>query len=189
MALKHLKEVMIIDYKHLEKTIQKHGFQDFKWLDAKDIVVKHWVRFKCLLTCDTFGTKAVCPPNMPSVDECKEFFSEYSTAVVLRIAKQAHHRDQDTEVFQEIDNRMIELEKEIFYSGYYKVMAFSAAICCQCEECSGDINTCADKQGSRPTAEALGVDLFQTVKQIGYPAEVLANYEQQMNRYYLIMIE
>ncbi|ACB85735.1 DUF2284 domain-containing protein [Natranaerobius thermophilus] len=174
---------------HVEDLINKYGFQDYKWIDSKEIVVKQWVRFKCLFMCDTYGTKAVCPPNMPTVQECEKFFSEYSKAVILRIQVPAYHGDKDSEVFREIDKNLIELEKEIFYAGYYKVMAFLATICYQCQDCPREMTDCVYKQWSRPTPEALGVDVFETVKKVGYPIEVLSNYQQQMNRYAIIMIE
>ena len=59
----------------LEKLFKELGFQDFRWLNPKDIKVAHWVRMKCQFGCDAYGTKACCPPNMPSKVECEEFFS------------------------------------------------------------------------------------------------------------------
>jgi hypothetical protein len=35
----------------------------------------------------------------------------------------------------------------------------------------------------------MAVDVFSTVRKIGYPIEVLADYRQAMNRYAFLMIE
>ena len=43
------------------------------------------------------------------------------------------------------------------------------------------------KKGSCP--EALGVDVFATVRKLGYPIEVLTDYNQEMNRYSFLMVE
>ncbi|QGT99335.1 hypothetical protein SYNTR_0742 [Candidatus Syntrophocurvum alkaliphilum] len=126
---------------------------------------------------------------MPPIAECEKFFSEFSNAIILRVESPAHHRNFDFKVFEETDDKVLELEKDLFYAGYYKAMAFSATICYRCgDECAKNTE-CKNNYKSRPTPEALGVDIFATVKKIGYPIEVLSSYDQNMNRYYLIMIE
>ena len=42
---------------------------------------------------------------------------------------------------------------------------------------------------ARPTPEALAVDVYSTVRAIGYPIQVLSDYTQEMNRYALLLIE
>ena len=37
--------------------------------------------------------------------------------------------------------------------------------------------------------EGLGVDVYQTARNFGYPINVLPDYDQQMNRYALILVE
>jgi predicted metal-binding protein len=42
---------------------------------------------------------------------------------------------------------------------------------------------------SRPTPEALGIDVYSTVRKAGYPIQVLFEYSQKMNRYAFLLIE
>jgi hypothetical protein len=42
---------------------------------------------------------------------------------------------------------------------------------------------------SRPTPDALAVDVFSTVRKLGYPIEVLSDYDQEMNRYAFLLID
>jgi predicted metal-binding protein len=42
---------------------------------------------------------------------------------------------------------------------------------------------------ARPTPEALGVDVYSTVRKANYPIQVLSDYSQMMNRYAFILIE
>ena len=72
----------------LDELFQERGFTDFKWIDPKKIVVSHWVRMKCTFGCPEFGNNATCPPNTPSVKECRKFFNEYENAVIFRFEKQ-----------------------------------------------------------------------------------------------------
>jgi len=173
----------------VEKLVETHGFTDFKWIRGEDIAVGQWVRFKCRLMCSTYGTKPVCPPNMPPIPECERFFKEYDHALIIRIAKKAHHRDADSEKFKILDDDLLSLEKALFYKGYHKVMALPATICSRCESCAVTAENCHQKDKARPTPEALGVDVFGTVRKIGYPVEVLSSYEQQMNRYIFVMVQ
>ncbi len=43
--------------------------------------------------------------------------------------------------------------------------------------------------GARPTPEALAIDVFSTVRQIGYPIRVVQGYDDEMNRYAFLMVE
>ncbi|MHA2156734.1 MAG: DUF2284 domain-containing protein [Candidatus Hodarchaeales archaeon] len=72
----------------LEDIFREKGFDDFKWIDPKKIVVARWVRMKCTFGCPDFGQNASCPPNTPSIKECKKFFQEYEESVIFHIEKQ-----------------------------------------------------------------------------------------------------
>ena len=75
------------DTKHFEQIFQKHGLEDFRWIDPKSIVVAQWVRMKCQFGCGEFGQNAACPPNTPAVADCERFFREYNTAVIFHFEK------------------------------------------------------------------------------------------------------
>jgi len=180
---------MLVNKDVVEKMAADYGFDDFKWTNGEDIIVRQWVRFKCKLMCGTYGTKPVCPPNMPGIDECRRFFNEYSKVLIIRITKKAHHRNEDSNVFAELDDKLMNFEKALFYEGYHKVMALPATICDRCAVCAVTAEDCHHKEKARPTPEALGVDVFETIHKIGYPLEVLSDFEQPMNRYIFMMIE
>ena len=62
--------------KQVEEIIKSHGYTDYKWIEPKKIVVSQWVRMKCKFGCGEYGRGGACPPETPSVAECKEFFNE-----------------------------------------------------------------------------------------------------------------
>jgi hypothetical protein len=41
----------------------------------------------------------------------------------------------------------------------------------------------------RPTLESMAIDVFSTVRKLGYPIEVLKDYSEEMNRYAILLIE
>ncbi|MBA7543161.1 hypothetical protein ES705_35488 [subsurface metagenome] len=61
------------DKNRIEQILKGKGFTDYKWINPKEIIVSQWVRVKCEFGCSDYGLRA-CPPNTPTVQECKDFF-------------------------------------------------------------------------------------------------------------------
>lgn len=175
--------------KELEGLFQELGFSDFKWLDPESIVVSQWVRMKCRFGCPEYGNTAVCPPQVPSLPECERFFRDYSLAAVFHFAKAMELPEERHAWTREISKELLELERRVFISGYRKAFLLYLDSCHICSACSGSEKPCFLPKEARPTPEALGVDVFATVHQIGYPIEVLSDYDQTMNRYAFLLID
>jgi len=173
----------------IEKIFHNHGYADFRWLGAKAIVVSTWVRMKCTFGCSTYGTKGTCPPNVPSIAECREFFREYNTVAVLHFEKSFKNPLGRFTWCRDINKKLLALERAVFLAGYYKAFLFFMDECSLCKECPGTRLTCKNKKSSRPCPEAFGVDVFATVRKCGYPAAVLTACTQTMHRYAFLMIE
>jgi predicted metal-binding protein len=177
------------DKKRVEDIIRKHDYQDFKWIDPQKIVVAQWVRMKCLFGCNEYGRTATCPPNVPSVSDCERFFKEYNLAVVLHFEKKVDRPEDRFEWTKKINSGLLDLERDIFLSGYQKAFLLFMDSCLFCDSCPGVLQKCKEPKKARPTPEALGMDVFSTVKTVGYPIEVLSEYSQPMNRYAFLFIE
>lgn len=175
--------------KQLETLFLKHKFKDFKWIDPKNIVVSHWVRMKCTFGCVGYGKAACCPPNMPSVEECASFFKEYKEGVVFHFEKKVQKPEDRHEWTRGINARLLRLEREVFLSGNQKTFLLFMDTCGLCKECAAERIKCRNKRYARPAPEAMAVDVFSTVKQIGYPIEVLQDYSRTMNRYAFLLID
>jgi predicted metal-binding protein len=173
----------------LEKLFEKHGFTDFKWIKPKDIVVAPWVRMKCMFGCANYGRNATCPPNVPSVAECREFFDDYTEGVLFHF-EIAFEKPEDRHAWaRQINLALMEVEKEVFWAGYEKTVSLYLGRCNFCSDCPGVREECRNPQIARPSPEAMGVDVFSTVRQCEYPIEVLTDYSQSMNRYTFLLIE
>jgi predicted metal-binding protein len=177
------------DRKELEALFQQHGYTDFKWINPKDIVVSQWVRIKCTFGCGEYGRNASCPPNTPPVAECRRFFDEYSTAVVFHFEK-AVEKPEDRHAWSKgVNQGLLKLERNVFVSGYEKAFLLFMDSCGMCADCTGVREQCKDPRLSRPSPESMAMDVFSTVRQFGYPIEVLSDYAQPMNRYAFLLIE
>ena len=173
----------------LESLFNAHDCADFRWIDPRNIVVAQWVRLKCQFGCSTYGQHAVCPPNLPSVTDCRTFFDEYSRAALFHFARTVE-KPEDRHIWTKgLDKNLLKLERAVFLAGYRKALAFTVDQCMTCDTCTGDRRTCRHPKLARPTLEGMAVDVFATVAQVGFPISVLTDYSDEMNRYALLMIE
>jgi predicted metal-binding protein len=176
------------DRGQLESLFRVHGFSDYKWIDPKEIVVAHWVRMKCRFGCNEYGHNACCPPNTPPVAECLAFFREYREAAVFHFSTTVDEPEDRFEWTHGINSKLIELERVVFMAGNPKAFMLFMDSCNLCDDCSAGRADCTNPRKARPSPEAMAVDVFATVRKIGYPVEVLSDYDQPMNRYAMLLV-
>ena len=177
------------EMKQIEKLARAHSLGDFKWMDSRTIIPWHWVREKCIYGCPRYGQKACCPPEVPSVAECKAFFAEYRCGLFYHLTKRFGDPKERFHWAREVNKRVLALEREVFLSGFYKAFAFTAAPCNLCEQCKNTKGECRNPLVSRPALEAFGVDVYATAHKMGYPLQVVKGYEEETNRFGLLLVE
>jgi predicted metal-binding protein len=175
--------------KQIEKLARAHSLGDFKWMDPRTIVPRHWVREKCIYGCPRYGQKACCPPEVPSVAECKAFFKEYRHGLLYHLTKKFGDPNERFRWARDVNKKAFALEREVFLSGFYKAFTFTAAPCNLCEECKNTRRECRNPLVSRPTLEAFGVDVYATARKLGYPLQVVKGYKEDTNRFGLLLVE
>jgi predicted metal-binding protein len=121
--------------------------------------------------------------------ECERFFSDYKESAVFHFEKKVNKPEDRYAWTRGINTRLWKVERDVFLSGYPKVFLLYMDTCYLCKVCSGTRTACLNKKLARPTPEALAVDVYSTVKQVGYPIEVLYDYSQKMDRYAFLLIE
>ncbi|HSB06079.1 MAG TPA: DUF2284 domain-containing protein [Thermodesulfobacteriota bacterium] len=173
----------------LEEMFKKHGYGDYQWINPKNIIVAQWARMKCTFGCKNYGKCGTCPPNVPSVPESEAFFKGYKTGVVFRFTKRVDKPEDRFAWTRTVNLKLLDLEREVFLAGYYKTFLLFMDSCNLCEACPGVREKCNNPKLARPTPESMAVDVFATVRKIGYPIDVLYDYSQEMNRYAFLMIE
>lgn len=184
-----MKSETITFREKIEGMISRHGYKDYKWIDPKKFVVSQWVRVKCLFGCNEYGNTATCPPNVPSFSECEKFFHEYKEAVVFHFAKKVAKPEDRFAWTRKVNLKLLKLEHEIFTSGFEKTFLLFIDSCNICQDCPGIKEECKEPKLARPTPEAMCVDVYSTVRQLGYPIQVLSRYSQEMNRYSFLLIK
>lgn len=155
------------------------GAEDAKLTEAKNVVVKDWVRWKCRFGCDNYGRSLMCPPFSPTPDETRALLGEYEYALLIRQKAPA----------ADLHKLALELERRAFLHGFYSALGFTAGSCKLCEKCDVEKGLCAKPQLARPSMESCGIGVFSTARNAGYEMEVLISKAQEYHRYGLILIK
>jgi predicted metal-binding protein len=178
----------MINKKEIESLLAEQGFADYKWINPKEVVVAQWVRVKCTFGCGDYGL-GTCPPNTPSVSDCDRFFKEYESGLIIRLNKFADKNAYPSDWSKEMTEKLLDIEKQVFLSGFHKVFLLNQTCCSLCKKCPGNRIECKDKEKSRPSPESFAVDVYQTVRNVGMDINVVAETPAEMNRIAILLIE
>ncbi len=173
----------------LDQVFKTCQLDDFKWINPQNIPVRHWARFKCTWGCRNYGARANCPPNVPSIEECRAFVKEYQRAVIFHFRRAAPSREERYAWTADINRHLLELERAVFLRGYYKAFVLYVDACRACEECTNTRDGCKEKMASRPAPDALGIDVYQTARDAGYTINVLTDPAQAMDRFGFLLLD
>ncbi len=174
--------------KPVETLLRAHGVDDFTWIDPRRIVTAQWVRMKCTFGCGSYGKRACCPPNTPTVAECERFLREYREAVLFRLVTRFETPKDRVRWNNQVNRRLAALERELFVAGHERVFLLAPAACCRCGTCAPERSQCAQPMEARPSPEALAVDVYSTARRFGYPIEVRRAFDDEQNRYGFLLV-
>jgi predicted metal-binding protein len=162
-------------------------------MSASDVVVDERVRLKCQIPrCANYSRNLMCPPNVPSLDEFRRALARYHHAILLqfpigttekevkgklkgkkleKLAGQEAYRQLMRDSMKSMLESLAALEKEALYGGYYLALALSGGTCALCDECAGPGGACRHPFMSRPSMEAMGIDVVGTARNAGLVVE------------------
>ncbi|MDI6896126.1 DUF2284 domain-containing protein [Methanocella conradii] len=174
-------------------------------VSPEDIVVGEWVRWKCMFGCKGYGKHLSCPPYVPGPQQTREMLKEYKKAYLVHFKGIPGIKEIDPDevpanwhaflapLILWIHDTVYELEQHAFYSGYYRALGFGAYPCYYCEECvaeqsKGPVDVsfkrdCRHAEKVRPSMEAVGIDVFATVRKLGLPIEVIPCKDNQYGKF------
>lgn len=139
-----------------------------------------------------YGLGRCCPPNTPTPEETRRAVDSYKHAILLHIeAPASTNRDALIDKFV---NTAVDLELKLFKEGYYKALALTAGPCLGCPDylkaCSrGKGNPRAHALRARPSMEACGIDVYQTVRNNGMFVVTLSEKTETQNKYCLVLVD
>ncbi len=167
--------------KYKEKALEL-GASRATIVSAEQIPVDERVTLKCQIPrCFGYGASAHCPPNTLKPAELNNLLNKYNWAVffIKDVPPEVIVRDRATikervDAYQEVFNIVNEIESNAFYDGHYLAFGFAAGSCRHtlcgqqktCQAMEGD--RCRFALKSRPSMEAVGIDVFKMVAREGW---------------------
>jgi len=181
------------DLKALCRSALEYGALKAAPISARKVVIDPRVRMKCAIpVCDSYGRCLMCPPNVIAMEEFSAALERYQHAIVLQFSIALDSEkvrgkigsmgladlrvDKDYEKLmsgsmRKMSEVLTKLERDALHLGYRFTTALSAGSCRLCDECvgQGKGKPCRHPFEARPSAEALGVDVFETAALAGMP--------------------
>ncbi len=158
------------------------GASNAKVVLADKIPVDERVTLKCQIPrCFGYGVGAQCPPNTLKPAELRDLLTKYTRAVffIKDVPPDVIVRDKTTikervDAYQQLYKMVSEIESMAFYDGHYLAFGLAAGSCrhtfCgqlkDCQAMNGD--KCRFSLVSRPSMEAVGIDVYKMVAQAGW---------------------
>ena len=109
--------------------------------------------------------------------------------MIIRLTKYADKNAYPSEWSREMTNKLLDIEREVFLSGYQKAFLLNQTCCSLCKDCSGIRINCKDKTKSRPSPESFAIDVYQTVRNAGLDINVIAENPSEIHRFAILLVE
>ena len=139
------------------RAAREAGALEARVIDTATVVVAPWVRWKCRYGCPGYGRSLTCPPFTPRPEETEAVLRCYRTGILFL-----------AEASWLVRYLAGHLEHLAFKAGSYRAFGLGAGPCGLCAECNLD-GPCRRPGEARPSMEACGIDVFQTVRNNGLP--------------------
>ncbi|MBI2852618.1 MAG: methyltransferase domain-containing protein [Chloroflexi bacterium] len=172
-----LADLCLDPLQQMSAQIQTLGFQVVKPIDVSAIAVSEWVGLKCEFGCDFFNASQ-CPPNSIEPEKTRAMLKDFSKCLLLQ-------GPPPTPDFQRL---VLQAEHTAFKKGYYKAFSLWAGPCSICPECGGKEN-CHNRSNARPSMEAAGIDVFETVRKAGLPLQTLPGKDDYVKYFAILLLE
>jgi predicted metal-binding protein len=175
--------------KYCDKALENH-VTHAKPIHPSTVVTAPWVRFKCQFGCRGYGKSYCCPPDTPTPEQTQAVIDRYQRAILFHVESIPGSKEEGGRNVFKCFDMLVDLEGEMFKDGYYKALLFLAGPCRLCKECAkGKGEPCLHGHRSRPAMEAVGIDVYQTVRNNGFSIETLKEKGDPKNLYALMLVD
>jgi predicted metal-binding protein len=184
-----------VDLEKLCEMAKSKGASGAAVMASRGVVMDPRVRLKCMVPrCANFGHNLMCPPNVMSMEEFSKVLRKYLHTIVIQyplpldeafmegaegkrledIYEKGEYQKRMAESERAFTNLLGDLESEALRMGYRFATALTGGACKLCDECvgQGSGERCRHPFRSRPSMEAMGIDVYLTAKNAGLPFDI-----------------
>lgn len=192
------EKTLMSDLDILKQKAIELGAAGAEIIEASQLVVDERVRLKCTIPrCLRAGETPNCPPYLPDLDFIRKAFARYSYAVLFKTLiapieefTPGHTKDKNgldhTLLFHLKTSKIVyEVEKLAYRKGYYLAMGLGGGSCkdylCHGQVCQyKDSGRCRFPNRARPAMEAMGIDVFDIIRKVGWDAYPLLDAPEKI---------
>ena len=176
------EEILKRDLELYKEKAVELGATDARIISARQVVIDPRVRLKCLVPrCHLYGETPNCPPYTPEPNEMREIVEKYDYAILTKNDVLPIEDFVDNEKWHKAHmahqgktHRIVSgVEALAFSDGYYFAAGFAAGGC-KTTLCGGrvcqflDSGRCRFPLKARPSMEAVGIDVYRLVSEVGW---------------------
>lgn len=148
------------------------GLSEVKFIHTPQIFTSRSVRLRCQYLCSMTHQSPTSPPLTPTSNEAREIFDEYRYGVIVRKEEPFGVRDCRA-VWKDFSDTMLGIEADAWTRGYSRAFAVAIGNCLYLHH-DDRFRPCDYPTKSRPTLEALGVEMRDTLEMV--------HWEDYLNR-------
>jgi predicted metal-binding protein len=167
---------------------KRFGFTEVKMINAPQIMTARWVRQRCWYLCLNPNADNTVPPGTPTGDETQLLLDEYKFGVMIRQDIGFPFPVDFQPVWLEFQEALVAVENESFKRGYGKAFAAGCGNCLSGHH-DDSLRPCSFPGKKRPTLEAVGVNLYDTLNLIGWDEYLVRDAHQPFHLFGLLLLE
>ncbi len=179
--------------KYIARLIQDpaaHGLTEARMVNMPQIVAAHWVRLKCQYSCRGGGNTVFYPPQTPTSHDTAEVMETYRFGLLVRHAAFPKGGERGAhDLLSEFQQSLLRIEEAAATRGYSRAFVYGAGNCVICQGGDEDMRPCDYPGKARPTLEASGIDLAETLRMIAWDDYLLRKPGDPLSLFGLLLLE
>ena len=162
--------------KDIMARLRQQGASAVKLIHVSEIVIDERVRLKCQIPlCDSYNKNLMCPPFVPSVAFFREALSRYTRAILIQVTALLPDAITDrscADVYTPAKklHELVNIAEKWAFDYQFRFATGLIGGCCRlCDECAAAQSSrfCRHPFKARPSMEAMGIDVVDTVSHAG----------------------
>lgn len=175
---------------YMSRVLQNPASMDFtevRFIYSAQIAVGAGIRQRCQYSCAHAHQTTLSPPLSPDAPATRHLLDEYRYGLIVR--REVPISDEDfNRIWRRFSEKMLEFEQESFIRGYPK--AFVPAVgSCLFGHADDSLRPCEYAGKSRPSLEAIGINLGETLDLIGWEAYITRDADEPFQMFSFLMLE
>lgn len=156
-------------------------------MNTPQVITGQFPRLRCQFLCQQQRQSVVCPPFSPTRSEARAVLEEYRFGVAIRKELRLTPEEHEAQ-WSEFHQNVLDAELRSLRAGYPKAFAFAIGNCVHLHF-GDDARPCDFPGKTRPTLEAVGVNIPETLDLLNWDAFIHRTDEEPFQMLALLLLE